>query len=218
MFRITLPILMICSGLNLRADPTIFAIAGSPASGKTSFIQEKNKEIFFPKDVFIHDCDAVMTSLAGYQSDLQSLGPVIAFQNWELPAREIAENLLMEAVKEKKNIVYDRSCALPSSYMFLKDLVENHGYTLIMHVLYVTKENAFFRAEEREKKTGRHIPKDVLLERMIGIRDLWSSYLKLAQLCYLYDSNEPSLNIIAEGKDSELTILHAEGYSAFISQ
>lgn len=42
-----------------------------------------------------------MTSLEGYQSDLQSLGPIIAFQNWELPAREIAENLLfLEQRKE----------------------------------------------------------------------------------------------------------------------
>lgn len=209
---------MTFSTLDLQEYPIIFAIAGSPASGKTSFIQEKNKENFFPKNVFIHDCDAVMTSLEGYQSDLQSLGPVIAFQNWELPAREIAENLLMEAVKEKRNIVYDRSCALPSSYMFLKDLVDSHRYTLIMHALYVTKENAFFRAEEREKKNGRHISKPVLLERMLGIRDLWPSYLKLARLCYLYDSNEPSLNVIAEGKNAELTIFDAESYSAFMNQ
>jgi predicted kinase len=202
----------------LQSDPTIFAIAGSPASGKTSFIRERIKENCFPEDVFIHDCDAVMTSLEGYQADLQSLGSIQAFQNWELPAREIAENLLMEAVREKKNIIYDRSCALPSSYTFLKDLVENHGYTLIMHVLYVTKENAFFRAEKRERTTGRHIPKDTLLERMIGIKTLWPSYLKLAKFCYLHDSNERSLNLIAQGKDSELTILDSEGFSAFINQ
>lgn len=210
-------VLMMCCTLNLQANPTIFAIAGSPASGKTSFIQEKDKEDFFPKDIFVHDCDAVMTSLDGYQSDLRSLGSIIAFQNWELPAREIAENLLMEAVKNNKNIVYDRSCALPSSYMFLKDLVENHGYTLIMHVLYVTKEKAFSRAKEREKKTGRYIPEEVLIERMIGIKDLWPSYVELAQLCYLYDSNEPSFKIIAKGKNSELTILCPESYAAFMS-
>ncbi|GEM_PF-1176693 len=197
-------ILVICATLNLQADLTIFAIAGSPASGKTSFIQEKNKENFFPEGVFIHDCDAVMTSMEGYQSDLQSLGSVIAFKNWELPAREKAEALLMEAVKEGRDIIYDRSCALHSSYTFLKDIVENHGYTLIMHVLYVTKENAFFRAEEREKNTGRHIPRDVLFERMIGIKNLWPCYLKIAKLCYLYNSNERSLNLIARGKDSEL--------------
>jgi hypothetical protein len=105
-------ILMIFSTFNLQVDPTIFAIAGSPASGKTSFIQKKKEEDFFPKDVFLHDCDAVMISLEGYQSDLQCLGSLTAFQNWEIPAREIAENLLIEAVKEKKNWqTYTRRCS-----------------------------------------------------------------------------------------------------------
>jgi predicted ABC-type ATPase len=211
-------ILIFCGICQLRADPTIFAVAGSPAAGKTSFIQKKIKEeTFFPKDVFIHDCDAVMDSLEDYQSDLRTLGPMKAFQNWELPAREKAESLLMEAVKERKDIIYDRSCALPSSYFFLQDLVENHGYTLIMHVLYVTKENALFRAEEREKETGRHIPESVLLERMVGIATLWPSYLKLAKLCYLYDSNDRSLNLIAMAEGSKLTILDEKGYSAFMN-
>ncbi|MGZ3634124.1 MAG: zeta toxin family protein [Parachlamydiaceae bacterium] len=211
-------ILIICVTCQLSAGPTIFAVAGSPAAGKTSFIQAKMKEKgFFPKDVFIHDCDAVMDSLEGYQSDLHTLGPTKAFQNWELPAREKAESLLMEAVREQKDIIYDRSCALPSSYDFLKDLVENHGYTLIMHVLYVTEKNALFRAAEREKETGRHIPENVLLERMLGIATLWPSYLKLAKLCYLYDSNDRSLNLIAMAEDSKLTILDEKGYSAFMN-
>jgi predicted ABC-type ATPase len=200
----------------LQADPTIFAIAGSPASGKTSFIQKKNEERFFPQDVFIHDCDAVMVSLEGYQSDVELLGSVQAFQNWELPAREKAEALLMEAVKERRDILYDRSCALPSSYTFLKDLVDNHGYTLVMHVLYVTEKEACLRAEKREQETGRHIPKDVLLERMVGIKNLWPSYLELAKTCYLYDSHNPSLRLIAQGTDADLVIFDPELYASFL--
>ncbi len=43
-------ILIFCGICQLRADPTIFAVAGSPAAGKTSFIQKKIKEeIFFLK-------------------------------------------------------------------------------------------------------------------------------------------------------------------------
>ncbi|MDR3623653.1 MAG: zeta toxin family protein [Chlamydiales bacterium] len=198
--------------------PTIFAIAGAPASGKSTFIQEHIKKNFFPKDIFLHDCDACMTSLNGYQSDLQHLGSVKAFQNWELPAREKAEFMLMEAVKAKKDIIYDRSCALPSSYAFLKNIVENHGYMLIMHILYVTEEEAFFRAEEREKKTGRHIPRDVLSKRMNAIKSLWPSYQTIANSCYLHDSNDKSYNIIAMKKNSDLIILNEKCYEAFIHQ
>ncbi len=88
--------------LNLSANPVIYAIAGSPASGKTTFVQEKS--IFFPEDVFYHDCDSVMVALEGYQADVQLLGSAKAFQKWELPAREKAEDMLKEAVEVKKTL------------------------------------------------------------------------------------------------------------------
>lgn len=207
---------MLCT--SLQADPIIYAIAGSPASGKTTFVQKKIQENYFPEDIFVHDCDAVMVALEGYQSDVQLLGSAKAFQKWELPAREMAEAMLLQAVKERKNIIYDRSCALPSSYTFLKDLVDNQGYTLIMHVLYVKEEVAFSRAEEREKTTSRHTPKEILSERMTWIRALWPSYLNLAKLAYLHDSNDTLYKVIATGKDSELIILDEKGYAAFMQQ
>ena len=197
--------------------PIIFAVAGIPASGKSSFIQKKIREKFFPEEVFIHDCDAVMASLKGYQSDLQSLGSAIAFQNWEVPARALAESMLMEAVHAKKNIIYDRSCALQSSYLFLKEVVELHRYTLVMHVLTVSNEAALFRAKEREKETGRQVPKDFFLERKKGLKALWPAYLKLAKQCYLYDSNTRPLELIANGCGAELTVLDKKKYEIFLN-
>ena len=202
----------------LQAEPRIFAIAGSPAAGKTTFVQDKLREKFFPDNVFIHDCDAVMNSLEGYQADLKLLGSVKAFEKWELPARELAESMLLDAVKAKKHIIYDRTCALPSSYSFLSDIVQKHGYTLIMHVLYVNKEEAVTRATQRERLTGRHIPQTSLFERMLGIKSLWPSYVKLAKQCFLYDNNDPKRQLIAIGKDNKLIILNQERYEAFINQ
>lgn len=214
--KILMTVAMLLALLRLQADPIIYAIAGAPASGKTTFIQEKIKQKFFAKDIFIHDCDAVMTSLEGYQSDLKLLGPAQAFANWELPARQIAESELMRAVEAKKTIIYDRSCALPTSYTFLKDLVENQGYTLIMHVLYVTQKEAIDRAIEREQKTRRHIPEELLVARMSGIKTLWPDYLKLAKNCYLYDSNDKSYKLIASQENAQLVILEPESYENFL--
>ena len=199
-------------------NPIIFAVAGIPASGKSSFIQEKMKENFFPEEVFIHDCDAVMDSLKGYQSDLQSLGSAIAFQNWELPARALAESMLMEAIHARQNIIYDRSCALPSSYLFLKEVVELHRYTLVMHVLDVSKEEAHSRAKEREKETGRQVPEEFFLERKKGLKALWPAYLKLAKQCCVYDSNTRPLQLIASGCGPKLTILDKKKYALFLKR
>jgi predicted kinase len=201
----------------LHADPTIFAIAGPPAAGKSTFIQEKIRENFFPEDIFIHDCDAVMNSLEGYQLDLKTVGSALAFQKWELPAREIAESMLTEAVQARKNIIYDRSCALPASYIFLQDIVEKYDYTLVMHILHVSKQEALSRAEKREKTTGRHIPKNVILERMAGIKELWPSYAKLAKFSYLYDSNNKSYHLIAMTKNYEITIHNKKSYEAYLN-
>ena len=199
-------------------NPIIFAVAGIPASGKSSFIQEKMKENFFPEEVFIHDCDAVMASLKDYQSDLQTLGSAQAFTKWELPARALAESMLMEAVHAKKNIIYDRSCALQSSYLFLKEVVELHQYALVMHVLAVSNEVAFSRAEEREKETGRQVPKKYFIEREKGLKALWPAYLKLAKQCCVYDSNTRPLQLIASGCDPKLTILDKKKYALFLKR
>ncbi len=86
-----------------------------------------------------------------------------------------------------------------------------------MHVLSVPKEIAFLRAMKREQQTGRHIPEDIILERMIGIKDLWPSYLKLAAACHLYDGNSPSYSLIAESKNSKLLIHDKNGYFSFLN-
>src|SRR4051794_8709303 len=108
--------------------PTIYAVAGPPASGKTTFVANGLDKGIFPKKALWHDCDAVMVQMPEYQEDRKLLGSVKAFQKWELPARELAERALFEAVLQGRDIIYDRSCALIESYEFLKALVNERNY------------------------------------------------------------------------------------------
>ena len=129
------------------------------------------------------------------------------------PAREKAEAELFCAVEEKRDIVYDRSCALLSSYTFLKDLVQNRGYKLVMHALYTTIDQALIRAKHRENQTGRHAPAAIIQERLEMLSALWPHYLTFADKAYLYNNTE----IIASYDGNKLEIGNPALYEHFLS-
>jgi predicted ABC-type ATPase len=162
------------------SQPRIFVVAGGPAAGKTTYIQKQLHAGVFPADAFIHDCDAVMESLPEYQNDLQRVGSVAAFTAWELPARQLAEEALFAAAQQRQNIIYDRSCALLSSFEFIEKLVTQKTYQLIFYYLEVDTEVAIKRAHAREKATGRHIPTRMIQERINALRKFLPEYQALA--------------------------------------
>jgi predicted ABC-type ATPase len=201
----------------IKSKPTIYAIAGGPAAGKTSYIAKALQAGTLPAAAFIHDCDAVMVSLAGYQQQLDLEDPIRAFNTWELPARQLAEEHLQQQVAAKQDIIYDRTCALPSSFSFLKNLVNNHGYRLIIQVLHVDPEIAYKRALSREAETMRHVPKDIISERFEMVSRLWFDYLSLATEAYLLDNSDLTSTVIAIYKDGNLVIKEPAVYDDFIA-
>jgi predicted ABC-type ATPase len=197
---------------------SIYAVAGAPASGKTSFVQRGLKEGLFPAEAFLHDCDAVMSEFEGYQADLKKFGPADAFKNWELAAREAAQNQLERAVEGKNDIIYDRSCALLSCYHFLENAVKKQGYKLILHGLHINLDQALARAAERERQTRRHIPLELIQERLKMFSVLWPSYLALSEKAYLYDTNGNNPCLIARFICNKLEINDNISYQNFIAQ
>ena len=202
----------------LVAEPTIYAVAGSPGAGKTTFIVRALEKGLLPRDASIHDCDAVMCSLDDYKSDRNSMGPIPAFIKWELPAREIAEADLGKTIEAGNDVIYDRSCGLLSSYLFLKHLIEKKSYRLVMHVLYIHVSEALARTRAREELTGRHIPEETLRERLRMLSGLWPSYLALSQEAYLYESCDNEFRPVAKyGKGGGLQIKNPQVYEEFLS-
>lgn len=197
--------------------PTIYAAAGSPAAGKTTFVAYALKQKILPGSAFVHDCDWVMTQLEGYQADLQLFGAEAAFKKWELPARALAEVELQKAITEGRDVIYDRSCALASSYSFLKKVIQNNGYQLVMHVVYLDKDKTFSRAKERESKTGRHIPESMILERLEMISALWLHYLSISQEAFLYVNRADGFVLISKYQGKKLSIENPEIYEEFLS-
>ncbi len=166
--------------MTVALKPRIFAVAGIPGAGKTTFIQKQILAGVFPQDAFIHDCDAVMLNLAGYQEDLQRNGPEFAFSKWELPARRLAEEALVQAVEHRQDIIYDRSCALTSCLTFIESLVKESGYELFFYFLEIDVQRAVQRTQAREQETGRHIPLSIIEDRAKTLEQLLPVYRALA--------------------------------------
>lgn len=159
-----------------------------------------------------------MCALPGYQSDLKKYGPAKAYNNWELIARESAEAQLSHAIEAKKDILYDRSCALLSSYVFLENIVKKQGYKLIMHALHIDINHALARAKSRESKIGRHMPPMLLQERLEMFSALWPYYIALSENAYLYNNNKRSTYSITSCSCNKLEIKDNILYQNFISQ
>lgn len=197
--------------------PFLYAIAGIPTAGKTTFRNTAIAKGVLPAHAFVHDCDAVMASLPGYQQQLAQEGPAAAFNKWELTARELAEQQLQTPIELKRDIIYDRSCALPESYVLIKNLVEQHDYQLIMHLLVINVAEAKKRAIAREKQFGRHSPQAMLAERYQLLKDLWPEYLKLASEAFILDNNSFQQRVIAVYKNKQLSINDKHAYDNFFS-
>jgi predicted ABC-type ATPase len=205
-------------GLAQSSHPTIYAVAGAPASGKTTFVKAYlNRGVFSPNP-FKHDCDEVMEALEEYQNDLKVYGSAYAFEKWEIIAREKAHQLLEEAVLKRRDIIYDRSCTLPDSLVFIRNLVEEQNYRLKMYTLHITEEEALRRARKREVETGRHIPEKIVKERLRRMSLLWPDYLALAEEAFLIDHTQlGNLRIIARFQDKKILIEEPLNYEEFLS-
>lgn len=199
-------------------SPCIYVVAGSPAAGKTRFVNRGLQNGLFPSDAVIHDCDSLMCNMPEYLYLSERFGARIAFEKLESPARKKSEALLARAIEAKKTIVYDRSCGLPSSYFFLKNLVERNRYGLIVHALYVDLNRAVQRAEARERENGRHFPPSLIRERSGMFSALWPHYLALSEKAFLYDSRDTGVDLIASGSCKQWEIRDMILYREFLSR
>lgn len=180
----------------MKKKPIIYAIAGIPTAGKTTFITSAIKYGELPNNIFMHNSDAELVGLLGYQADLKLLGPAKAFANWEATAIQMAEDKLWRAVEAGMDIIYDRSCAIPSSLPFLQKLVQEYNYKLIMYILVIDPKIALQRAIEREQTKMIHTPPDAIIDKDQRLTSNFSEYCRLASTLHVLDSSiEPTHKI-----------------------
>ncbi len=178
------------NGDAVKADPVLYVIAGGIGAGKTTFRKERIKKGRLPETAVLHDPDSVMTALPGYNRTLEiSCDPAHAFSEWEMPARMLAEEILSAAIWMRRDVIYERSCALDTAPEFLRTAREG-GYRIDMALIHTDIDTAIARARHREEIEGRHTPPDLVRERHTALLNLWPQYRDLADNVTIYDNSD----------------------------
>ncbi len=173
-------------------SPTLIAIGGGPASGKTTWRYRLENET---QDYFLHDMDETLVRLPGYQEDLAALGGRGAFEKWWPAAREISEEEVRAAIASRASILYDRTCGAESSY---RDLLsaKQQGYTVRLIGLTVDRSIASERAKARETTQGRVVTEEIIDEYRARFSALWPKYLAFVDEAFLYDTTDDPPKLI----------------------
>lgn len=172
------------SGCKKSNTPLFTVIGGGIGSGKSTFY--KKSKIMGVH----HDPDAVLNQIKGYQDDTKSgIAEDIrkAFAKWELPARELSEEILDQALNQKFDIVYSRTCSTDETPQFLKD-VKGKGYKIIFNGIYADLKMCLERAQRRMKIENRYSPPEVVTERHQKFLKLLPLYKEIADDFYFYQS------------------------------
>jgi predicted ABC-type ATPase len=167
--------------------PQLIGIGGGPGAGKSFLYDLMKAEGTLVLDAVIHDPDVVMQSIPQYR-DEASINPVAAFKKWELPARQLANEILLKALLARYNIIYMRTFALPDSLHFVR-AAKTCGYQFDAHMVTCDLEIALKRAKEREKITKRHIPLETIAYRHESVLRLIPDIMNIADSYFIYENN-----------------------------
>ena len=167
-------------------NPTVYAMAGIPASGKSTFVAAAQASGKFPVSAFVLNPDLVMTALPEYQKVAREEGLVAAFDMYEMPARELAYELFAEAVEQQVDIIKDMASARQENYEMLQAL-KRKGYRLYMFYIAVEPDEAIRRSAARP---GRHTPVELIRERSHSLKLLLPEYRGLGDECHAFDNND----------------------------
>lgn len=166
---------MFLDGLSPADDPAIYCVAGIPGAGKSTYVKQAIEGGMFPENAFLLDPDRVMLALPEYQEDFEKLGPVDAYQRWELPARALAYSLFERAVVQRFHIIQDMSFAREENYQHLQTL-KDRGYQIFMVYIECPVGEALRRAATRL----RHTPPQMIIDRAASLATLLPLYRALA--------------------------------------
>lgn len=171
--------------------PKFYAFAGIPTAGKTTLIQSMLQSGKLPSNAYLHNVDDWLINLPAYQQALKALGLQEAFNLHADKACKVAELDLEQVIKEaNKDIIYDRSCAMPDSLEFLQGIAANPNYDLNIYFLECDLETAYTRAERRLKEQSLYTSKEQLIAKSENLTKLKPEYIKIAaSSMHIFDSS-----------------------------
>ena len=164
-----------------KKNPVFIQVGGIPGAGKTTFCQQLSGHLFL-------SFDQIMESIPAYQQDLYLLGNVKAFEKWEIPARVIGYEILCRAINKRFDIVLEHS-GVNQAHLSLFKSLQKLGYTTNMYFISCPLSLALSRASEREQRTHRFTPPEMIKKRFDLVQKYVAEYKNIANHTYIYDSS-----------------------------
>ncbi len=153
-------------------------VSGIPGAGKTTYCEKKIKA--GEKFIYI-SFDKIMEEMFFYQEDVNKDSKK-AFSRWELPARILGYEILVNLINLKCPILFEHSSANLMHLELFKYLKEQCGYKVEMHFVPISVGEACLRVEKREAITKRHTPTTFIIKRSEVLKDLIPKYKKIVDV------------------------------------
>ncbi len=170
--------------------PYLLQVGGIPGAGKSTFCSSCRRE----NSLFI-SFDKIMEMIPDYQADVYKLGRKESFHKWEIIARVIGYELLRQAVDKKLNIILEHS-GVNEAHLQMMENLPKLGYDTEECFILCDIEKACKRAEEREKITNRHTPRELIEERAKLVEKYVHSYQKIVNHMSVYDSSNNKFELV----------------------
>ncbi len=132
-------------------NPICFIMIGLPGSGKSTVAESYSKK--FNADILSTD------DFIEYQAEWFGLTYNEAFSQFYQDAEKAFKSNIANALKDKKNVIIDRTNLTPKRVKFVKRFIEA-GFQVI-YVLVERRDDVLDKVNEERKKTGRHLSDEV---------------------------------------------------------
>ena len=153
-------------------------VSGIPGAGKTTYCKKILDQIPYLNYVSF---DAIMESILYYQVDMKN-DPQYAFTKWEIPARILGYEILIELISKGLPILFEHSSANFQHVELFKYIKEKLGYKIEMHFVPIALKDALIRVKKRERLTKRYTPEELVVDRKLFLQQNLSYYKNIVDV------------------------------------
>jgi predicted ABC-type ATPase len=202
-----------------KEEKTVWFLGGGGGSGKTTAFE--GGTIGIPTDALRVDPDEIKTMIPEYREWVnQGVGEAASFVHSE--SKHVFEHVTHSLVNANADFVYDTTGN--GSYSNLKTKIEDlkrKGHKVRARYMTISLEEALLRAEIREQKEGRRVPKDQLIHnhQEVSTNVIKALTDNLFDDLELYDnSGTGDPRLILTAKNGELEVYEPELLAQFMDK
>lgn len=171
--------------------PLLIFTAGPMGAGKSTVIRYLHGQNVIDLKRFVWiDPDEIKKKLPEFEHYLKE-DPITAASKVHKESVYLQEVIFNEALQQNKNIILDRAFRGVEWHRQLIEGIRSHfpQYSIEVYQVEATREIIYKRLKEREEKTGRYIPKEIVDDSIINSPKTIAELQYLFDKIYLYDNN-----------------------------